>query len=199
MLEWLAAATGVELGKLVLDQVLNLGKAALDDYIKDFFKHCIGGVAQLKAETLKQPMAEAIGFFINRFIKELQLNDVPETSIEHHYKATIKRFVQDKAVRPILGTAFEKNCKQIDYQQLEQFGPSSIKRLAGASRTRNLIGVELRRSMCWKSKALSKPMPSCDRSLKPSFWKKSPRTRPSVHQVSMLPPIERACSAAMVL
>ncbi len=37
MLEWLAAATGVELGKLVLEQVLNLGKAALEDYVKDFF------------------------------------------------------------------------------------------------------------------------------------------------------------------
>lgn len=121
MLEVLAAATGVELGKLVLGQVLDLGKGALEDYVKDFFKDCIqSGVARANAETLKKPMAEAIGFFIKRFIKELQLNDVPETSIEHHYKAAIKRFVRDKSVRPILGKAFEKDCKQIDYQQLEQ-------------------------------------------------------------------------------
>ena len=65
-------------------------------------------------------MAEAVGYFIKRFIKELQINDVPETSIQHHYKAAIKKFVQDKAVRPILGKAFEKDCKQIDYEQLEQ-------------------------------------------------------------------------------
>jgi len=121
MLEWLAAATGVELGKLVLEQVLNLGKAALEDYVKDFFKDCVkSGVAQANAETLKKPMAEAIGCFIKRFIKELQFNDVLETSIEHHYKASIKRFVQDKAVRPILGKAFEKDCKQIDYDQLQE-------------------------------------------------------------------------------
>jgi GTPase SAR1 family protein len=121
MLELLVAATGVELGKLVLEQVLNLGKSALEDYVKDFFKDCIqSGVARANAETLKKPMAEAIGFFIKRFIKELQFNDVAETSIEHHFKAVIKRFVQDKAVRPILGKAFEKDCKQIDYAQLQR-------------------------------------------------------------------------------
>jgi hypothetical protein len=121
MLEWLAATASVELGKLVLEQVLNLGKSALEDYVKDFFKDCIkGGIARANAETLKKPMAEAIGCFIKRFVKELQINDVPETSIEHHYKTAIKRFVQDKSVRPILGKAFETHCKQIDYVQLQQ-------------------------------------------------------------------------------
>ncbi|WP_225887008.1 NACHT domain-containing protein [Nodosilinea nodulosa] len=121
MLEWLAVTTGVELGKLVLEQVLDLGKPVLEGYVQDFFKDCLSsGVARLNATTLKTPMAEAIGCFIKRFIKELQINDVPETSIQHHYKAAIKKFVQDKAVRPILGKAFEKDCKQIGYAQLEQ-------------------------------------------------------------------------------
>lgn len=121
MLEWLAATTGVELSKLVLSQVLDLGKPVLEAYVQDFFKHCLrSGVSQLKTEALKVPMAEAIGYFIKRFIRELQINDVPETSIQHHYQATIKKFVQDKAVRPLLGKAFEKGCKQIDYKQLDQ-------------------------------------------------------------------------------
>jgi predicted NACHT family NTPase len=121
MLEWLAVTTGVELGKLVLEQVLDLGKPVLEGYVQDFFKDCLSsGIARLNAAMLKTPMAEAIGYFIKRFIKELQINDVPETSIQHHYKAVIKKFVQDKAVRPILGKAFEKACKQIDYGQLEQ-------------------------------------------------------------------------------
>jgi predicted NACHT family NTPase len=121
MLDVLIAATGVELGKLVLEQVLNLGKAALEDYVKDFFKDCIkSGVARANAETLKKPMAEAIGYFIKRFIKELQFNDVSDTSIQHHFKRTIQQFVRDKAVRPILGKAFEKNCQQINYTQLQQ-------------------------------------------------------------------------------
>lgn len=121
MLEWLAASTGIELGKLVLEQILDLGKPILEGYIQDFFKDCLnGGVARLNAVVLKTPMAEAIGYFIKRFIKELQINDVPKTSIEHHYKAAIKRFMRDKAVRPILGKAFEKDCKQVDYAQLER-------------------------------------------------------------------------------
>ncbi|MGB7316127.1 MAG: HEAT repeat domain-containing protein [Nodosilinea sp.] len=121
MLEWLAATTGIELGKLVLEQVLDLSKPVLEGYVQDFFKDCLSsGVSRLNASALKTPMAEAIGYFIKRFVKELQINDVPETSIQHHYKAVIKKFVQDKAVRPILGKAFEKDCKQIDYAQLGQ-------------------------------------------------------------------------------
>jgi hypothetical protein len=121
MLEWLAAATGIELSKLVLNQVLDLGKAALEDYVKDFFKDCIqSGVARANTAILKQPMAEAVGCLIKRFIKELQINEVPDTSIDHHYKPALKRFMQDKAVRPLLGKAFETDCKQINYAQLQQ-------------------------------------------------------------------------------
>jgi hypothetical protein len=40
MWEWWAAATGVELGKLVLEQVLNLGKSALEDYVNSQFNPC---------------------------------------------------------------------------------------------------------------------------------------------------------------
>ncbi|MDJ0704058.1 MAG: NACHT domain-containing protein [Leptolyngbyaceae cyanobacterium MO_188.B28] len=121
MLELLAVSTGIELGKLVLEQILDLGKPVLEGYVQDFFKDCLNiGAVRLNAAALKTPMAEAIGCFIKRFIKELQINDVPETSIHHHYKAAIKRFVQDKTVRPILGKAFEKDCKQIAYVQLER-------------------------------------------------------------------------------
>lgn len=120
MLEWLTASTGIELGKLVLEQVLDLGKPVLEGYVQDFFKVCLdSGVTRLNASTLKPSMAEAIGYFVKRFVRELQINGVPDTSIEHHYKTTIKRLVQDKAVRPVLGKAFEKDCRQIDYEQLE--------------------------------------------------------------------------------
>ncbi|NES19054.1 MAG: NACHT domain-containing protein [Symploca sp. SIO3E6] len=36
------------------------------------------------------------------------------------YKAAVKEFVQEKAVRPILGEAFGKDCKQIDYSELKR-------------------------------------------------------------------------------
>ncbi|MGF1525041.1 MAG: NACHT domain-containing protein [Leptolyngbyaceae cyanobacterium] len=121
MWEWLAVATGAQLGKLVLERILNLSKSALEGYVQEFFGNCLeSGVARLQASTLKTPMAEAIGYFIKRFVKELQFNDVPDTSISHHYTGAIKRFVQDKAVCALLGKAFEAGCKRIDYEQLAQ-------------------------------------------------------------------------------
>ncbi len=72
MLEWLAATPGVELGKLVLEQVLDLSKLILEGYVQDVFKDCLSsGVSRLNATALKVPMAEAVGYFIKRFIKEL--------------------------------------------------------------------------------------------------------------------------------
>jgi GTPase SAR1 family protein len=109
-----------EVGKFVLDKVLDLGKSVLEDYVKDFFKGCIEGtISAAKADILKQPMADAIGQFVKRFVKELQINGVEKPSIDHHYGKVIKQFVQDKAVRPVLGKAFETHCRAIDYQQLE--------------------------------------------------------------------------------
>jgi hypothetical protein len=40
MWEGLVIATGAKLGELVLNQVLDLGKGALGEYIQDFFKDC---------------------------------------------------------------------------------------------------------------------------------------------------------------
>ena len=121
MWEWLAVATSAQLGKRVLEQILNLSNPVLEGYVQDFFGTCLkSGVARLQASTLKTPMAEAIGYFIKRFVKELQFNDVPDTSIKHHYTGAIKRFVRDKAVCTLLGKAFETGCKRIDYKQLAQ-------------------------------------------------------------------------------
>ncbi|MEM7067152.1 MAG: NACHT domain-containing protein [Cyanobacteria bacterium P01_B01_bin.77] len=120
MLECLAVSTSVELGKLVLTQVLDLGKPVLEKYVQNFFEHCLdSSVTRLNASTLKTPMSEALGVFIKRFIQELEFNDVPETSIQHHYNRAIKRFIQDQAVGKILGKAFNKGCKKIDYNQLQ--------------------------------------------------------------------------------
>ncbi|MGB3491277.1 MAG: NACHT domain-containing protein [Elainellaceae cyanobacterium] len=121
MLEWLAASTGLELGKFVLEQVLDLGKPVLEGYVQDFFKGCLNsGVARLKATTLKTPMAEAIGCFMQQFIEELQFHDVPDTSIDHFYRSALKDFVRDRSIGQILGKAFETGCKHIDHVQLEQ-------------------------------------------------------------------------------
>ena len=121
MWEGLTIATGIELGKLVLEQVLSLGKGALEEYVKDFFKDCIrSGVVLAKAETLKLPMAEAVGGFIKLFVAELEYQDVPETSINECHKKKLQQYVRNPKIRPILGKAFEKGRKEVDYKQLEQ-------------------------------------------------------------------------------
>ena len=38
MLEWVVATTGIELGKLVLEQVLDLSKPVLEGYVQDFLR-----------------------------------------------------------------------------------------------------------------------------------------------------------------
>ncbi|NER00069.1 MAG: hypothetical protein F6K30_25790 [Cyanothece sp. SIO2G6] len=119
MLDILLTATAAQLGKVALEQVLELGQGALEDYAQDFFKDSLGsGVAKLKASVLKGPMGEAVGEFIKAFVQELKDNDVPGSSIKHHYTGAIKKFIKDKAVKPILGKAFETDCELIDYGQL---------------------------------------------------------------------------------
>ena len=120
MWELLALTTGKELGQFALTQILAFTQPVLESYVQDFFKGCLdGGIARLKATQLKVPMAAAIGFFIQRFVKELQFNDIPDSSIQHHYQGALKTFVRDKAVGAILGQAFETGCKKIDFAQLE--------------------------------------------------------------------------------
>ena len=120
MWELLALTTGKELGQFALTQILAFTQPLLESYVQDFFKGCLdSGIARLKTTQLKAPMAAAIGFFIQRFVKELQFNDIPDSSIQHHYQGALKTFVRDKAVGAILGQAFETGCKKIDFAQLE--------------------------------------------------------------------------------
>lgn len=121
MMELWAIPAGIELGKVVLTQVLGFTTAALESYVEDFFKGCLtSGVARLKASTLKQPMAEAIGFFLQRFIQELKDNEVPDTSINHFYRDAAKQFVKDVNVRPLLGQAFVDGNATVDAARLKQ-------------------------------------------------------------------------------
>ncbi|MGJ3247439.1 MAG: hypothetical protein ACFE0I_15375 [Elainellaceae cyanobacterium] len=118
MLEWLAASTGIELGKRVLEQVLDLSKPVLEGYVRDFFKDCLdSGVARLNASALKTPMAEAIGCFMQQFVEELQFHDVPDTSITHFYQPALKRFVRDRAINDP-----DEQLREWAQEQLQQIG-----------------------------------------------------------------------------
>ncbi|MFM9048235.1 MAG: NACHT domain-containing protein, partial [Cyanobium sp.] len=121
VLEAVAATTALELGKLFLDQLQDLGKSAMEDYVKDFFKDSIkAGVSKANAAILKQPMTEAIGLFVKRFVRELEINEVHTSSIDHFYRGALRRYVKDQQLRPILGQAFEKDRQQIDWPVLKR-------------------------------------------------------------------------------
>jgi hypothetical protein len=158
VLEWITATTALELGKLTLNQLQDLGRGAMEDYVKDFFKDGLkAAVSKANAATLQKPMTEAIGFFIKRFIRELEINEVHRSTIDHFYLGAIKRYVNDPEVRPILGQAFEKDRKQINHEAQSGSGRRDFSGRAGTFPQRSSIGRRWPRKFCLKCAGSSKP------------------------------------------
>ncbi|MBW4475234.1 MAG: NACHT domain-containing protein [Stenomitos rutilans HA7619-LM2] len=119
MLEWLATIGAAELGKVVFEQVLKLGQAAAEDYVKDFFKGCLkGGILAAQPEVAKKATAAAVQAFLLLLVAELEDQDVSKTEIRDRYDQPMVQFVKDETVKPILGSAFEKDCRAIDVTAL---------------------------------------------------------------------------------
>ena len=113
-------ALGVSILKdLVLKEILlKLGKEALEDYVKDFFKGCIKeGVQLAQPDVLKKALGEALQQFLKLIEDELLL-DFSEAEVRDTYQVAIARFIRDDEVKPLLGKAFEKDCRAIDADKL---------------------------------------------------------------------------------
>ncbi|MGQ4649781.1 HEAT repeat domain-containing protein [Lyngbya aestuarii] len=115
-------ALGVSLLKdLVFQEVLlKLGKDALEDYVKDFFKDCIkGGVESAKPNVLKKALGESLQQFLRIVQDQLELNcDISGAEIRDDYEIRIGEFIRNQQVKPLLGKAFEKDCRRIDGTKL---------------------------------------------------------------------------------
>ena len=112
---------GVALINSVFKEVLlKLGKEALEDYVKDFFKDCIkAGVASAQPDVLKKALGEALQQFLKLVEDELELNcDLTGAEIRDDYEIRIEKFLRDEEVKPLLGKAFDKNCRKIDADKL---------------------------------------------------------------------------------
>lgn len=115
MLEWLLTLGAAELGKAIFEQVLKLGQSAAEDYVKDFFKGCLQeGIAAAKPEVTKKSVAEALKAFLLLITDELEDRELSKAEIRDRYDPALVQFIKDDAVKPILGKAFEKDCRAID-------------------------------------------------------------------------------------
>ena len=129
MLEWLVAIGTTELGKAVFEQGLKLGQAAAEDYVKDFLKGCMkDGLAGAKPEVAKKAVAQALQAFLKFVEEELEDQNLSPAEIRDRFEPVLVQFVKDELVKPILGRAFEKDCRSIDVTELAAiWGRSNFK------------------------------------------------------------------------
>jgi predicted NACHT family NTPase len=100
--------------------VAELAKAALDDYVKDFFKGCIKDVEGLAKKPFAQnAVRDAIKSFIIWFEQELERSGLDKKKIKQ-YLQPLKQFLKQLPVRQVLGSAFQANCRVLDTHILAQ-------------------------------------------------------------------------------
>jgi hypothetical protein len=110
------------LGWLLVGPILQeLGKAALDDCVKDFFKDCIKDVEGIA----KQPFAQnavlgALKDFLISFEEELERSGLDKKQIRQ-YLQPLKQFVKQPPVPQVLGSAFQRNCRVLNTAILAQY------------------------------------------------------------------------------
>lgn len=115
MLEWLLTLGAAELGKAMFEQVLKLGQAAAEDYVKDFFRGCLEeGITAAQPAVTKKAVAEALQAFLLLVSDELEDQEISKAEIRDRYDPALVQLIQDESVKPILGKAFEKDCRAID-------------------------------------------------------------------------------------
>jgi hypothetical protein len=114
MLEIFGSIAASEAGKFVLEKGLELGQAAAEDYVKDFFKDALKGELGAKPEVAKKAVGEALKAFLGLVVEELEDCEVSPAEIRNGYEKRLMAFVKDGVVKPILGGAFERECRSID-------------------------------------------------------------------------------------
>src|SRR4028118_825881 len=109
------------LGWLLVGPIVQeLAKAALDDYVKDFFKGFIKDVEGIAKKPFAQnAVRDLIKYFIQCFEQELQRSQLDKKQIQQ-YLQPLHQFLKQPDVRQVLGTAFQGNCKYLDTGILAQ-------------------------------------------------------------------------------
>jgi len=102
------------------DILLELGKGALEDYVKDFFKDCIkAGVTSAKPQVLKKALGESLQQFLRIVEDELIRCRLSGAEIRDGYEIRLGKFIHHQQVKPLLGQAFAQDGLAIEGEQLE--------------------------------------------------------------------------------
>src|SRR4028118_1646232 len=114
-------SAGLGLGWLLVGPIVQeLAKAALDDYVKDFFKGFIKDVEGIAKKPFAQnAVRDAIKYFTQCFEQELQRSHLDKKQIQQ-YLQPLHQFLKQPDVRQVLGTAFQGNCKYLNTGILAQ-------------------------------------------------------------------------------
>ncbi len=113
MVEGLLALGTAAVSKALFEQVLKLGQAAGQDYVKDFFKGCLKeGITAVQPEVAKKAVASAVKAFLLIVADELEDQDLSGAEIRDRYEPALIQFVQDGTVKPLLGKAFKKTLRR---------------------------------------------------------------------------------------
>ena len=105
---------------LVSPILTELGKAALDDYVKDFFKDCIKDIQGLAKKPFAQnAVRDALKSFVILFEQELERSHLDKKQIQQ-YLPPLKQFIKQPPVRQVLGSAFQTNCLVLNTHILAQ-------------------------------------------------------------------------------
>src|SRR4028118_1640142 len=119
-------SAGLGLGWLLVGPILqDLAKAALDDYVTDFFKDCIKDVEGIAKKPFAQnAVRDAIKYFTQCFEQELLRSGLDKKQIGQ-YLQPLKQFVKQPPVPQLLGTAFQRNCQVLNTAILAEIGRAS--------------------------------------------------------------------------
>jgi hypothetical protein len=103
------------LGWLLVGPILQeLAKAALDDYVKDFFKGCIKDVEGIAKKPFAQnAVLGALKEFLILFEQELERSGLEKKQLGQ-YLQPLKQFIKQPPVRQVLGSAFQRNCRLLN-------------------------------------------------------------------------------------
>ncbi|AFY36696.1 putative signal transduction protein with Nacht domain [[Leptolyngbya] sp. PCC 7376] len=119
MIDWLVVWGAAQVGGAIARPILEeLAKGALEEYVTDFFKDCLGDLVEgLKPDDLKKAYGLALKEFLKLVEEELEFNQFQPAQIKE-FKQPLKKFVQDERIAATLGLAFQEECRSIPAREL---------------------------------------------------------------------------------